>query len=122
VTKRSRPVKGYSKGAGHLSLHRDLVSDEIAVQVSRAMGRLTYITQRQEEVLLLIAAGATNSQIHRRLGIAEATVENHIKELKYRLWVESRAFLAIVGYLHLMESSVLSEEEAVLAGADTEES
>jgi FixJ family two-component response regulator len=82
------------------------------------MGRLTYITQRQEEVLLLIAAGATNSQIHRRLGIAEATVEN----LKYRLWVESRAFLAIVGYLHLMESSVLSEEEAVLAGADTEES
>lgn len=115
-------MKGYPKGATPISLRTDLVRDDIAVQVSRAMGRLTSITRRQEEVLLLIAAGATNSQIHRRLGIAETTVENHIKELKYRLWVESRAFLAIVGYLHLMNSSVLGEEEAVLAGADTEES
>jgi hypothetical protein len=59
----------------------------------------------------LVSAGATNSQICSRLGIAGPTVENHIKDLKYRLRVDSRSLLAVVGYFELA-SNVLGADKS----------
>jgi DNA-binding CsgD family transcriptional regulator len=48
------------------------------------------LTPRQNELLRLLAAGHTNSQIARRLGISEGTVRTHLENIYERLGVSSR--------------------------------
>lgn len=77
--------------------------------VQHCLARTHMLTVRQRDVLRLVSAGATNSQICSRLGIAGPTVENHIKDLKYRLRVDSRSLLAVVGYFEIA-SNVLGKD------------
>jgi DNA-binding CsgD family transcriptional regulator len=49
------------------------------------------LTRRQWELLRLVAAGHTNAQIARRLGLSEATVRTHMENIYGRLGVSSRA-------------------------------
>jgi DNA-binding CsgD family transcriptional regulator len=48
------------------------------------------LTPRQDDLLRLLAAGYTNTQIARRLGISEATVRTHLENIYARLGVSSR--------------------------------
>ncbi|HYV79147.1 MAG TPA: response regulator transcription factor [Streptosporangiaceae bacterium] len=48
------------------------------------------LTPRQIDLLHLVAAGHTNTQIARRLGISEATVRTHLENIYSRLQVSSR--------------------------------
>ena len=48
------------------------------------------LTPRQWELLRLLAAGHTNAQIARRLGISEGTVRTHLENIYERLQVSSR--------------------------------
>lgn len=48
------------------------------------------LTEREREVLTLIAAGRSNKQIARALGICECTVETHVGNLLGKLGVASR--------------------------------
>jgi DNA-binding CsgD family transcriptional regulator len=48
------------------------------------------LTPRQNDLLRLVAAGHTNTQIARRLGISEATVRTHLENIYERLHVSSR--------------------------------
>jgi DNA-binding CsgD family transcriptional regulator len=48
------------------------------------------LTPRQWELMDLLAAGHTNSQIARRLGISEGTVRTHLENIYRRLQVNSR--------------------------------
>jgi DNA-binding CsgD family transcriptional regulator len=48
------------------------------------------LTPRQTELLRLLAAGHTNTQIARRLGISEGTVRAHLENIYTRLNVSSR--------------------------------
>jgi DNA-binding NarL/FixJ family response regulator len=48
------------------------------------------LTPRQTDLLRLVAAGHTNTQIARRLGISEATVRTHLENIYGRLQVSSR--------------------------------
>ena len=48
------------------------------------------LTPRQWELLRLLAAGHTNAQIARRLGISEGTVRTHLENIYTRLGVSSR--------------------------------
>jgi len=48
------------------------------------------LTPRQEELMRLLAAGHTNAQIARRLGISEGTVRTHLENIYGRLQVTSR--------------------------------
>jgi DNA-binding CsgD family transcriptional regulator len=48
------------------------------------------LTPRQTGLLHLVAAGHTNTQIARRLGISEATVRTHLEHIYQRLEVTSR--------------------------------
>jgi len=49
-----------------------------------------WLTSRQEDVLRLLAAGHTNAQIARQLGISEGTVGTHLENIHERLGVSSR--------------------------------
>ena len=48
------------------------------------------LTPRQADLLHLVAAGHTNAQIARRLGISEGTVRTHLENIYERLHVSSR--------------------------------
>ena len=48
------------------------------------------LTRRHRELLRLVAAGHTNGQIARRLGISERTVRTHLENIYNRLQVSSR--------------------------------
>jgi DNA-binding CsgD family transcriptional regulator len=49
------------------------------------------LTPRQTELLHLLAAGHTNTQIARRLGVTEGTVRTHLENIYEKLQVSSRA-------------------------------
>ena len=49
------------------------------------------LTDRENQVLHLIATGLTNKQIACELSISEATVENHIHHIYEKLGISNRA-------------------------------
>ncbi len=57
-------------------------------------------TQRENEVLKLLAQGKTNQEIGDTLNISTHTVKAHLSEIYLKLNVKSRV-LAVVKYLQL---------------------
>ena len=55
----------------------------------------TAITERQREVIALIAAGCSNDEVAARLGIAPRTVKAHCDALRQKLGVERRRQIPI---------------------------
>jgi len=62
------------------------------------------LTTRQTQVLRYVAAGYTNGQIARRMGLSEATVRKHLENIFGRLGVTSRV-AAVARLPQLMEST-----------------
>ncbi|HEU5417681.1 MAG TPA: LuxR C-terminal-related transcriptional regulator [Streptosporangiaceae bacterium] len=58
------------------------------------------LTERELQVLRLIAAGRTNHAIGSELGLAEKTVERHVSNVLTKLGVPSRAAATAYGYEH----------------------
>jgi len=69
-----------------LALHLD----QAYLDVERRRHPAPRLTRRQTELLRLVAAGYTNTQIARRLGISEGTVCTHLENIYERLHVSSR--------------------------------
>jgi DNA-binding NarL/FixJ family response regulator len=68
-------------------------------QPARRPGRtLAGITDREREVLTLIARGLRNSEIEHHLRLSRGTVKTHIGRLLTKLDARDRAQLVIVGY------------------------
>jgi two-component system response regulator DevR len=59
--------------------------------------RLAALTDREREVLDLVAEGMTNRQIGERLFLAEKTVKNYVSSLLSKLGMERRAQAAVFG-------------------------
>jgi DNA-binding NarL/FixJ family response regulator len=70
-------------------LRRD-VHDPAERQPGPGPQRCRHPVPRQNELLRLLAAGHTNSQIARRLGISEGTVRTHLENIYDKLGVSSR--------------------------------
>jgi DNA-binding NarL/FixJ family response regulator len=58
------------------------------------------LTDRQVEVLRLLATGLTNKQIARRLHLSPRTAEHHVQDIYTRLGVSSRAPAALFAMEH----------------------
>ena len=64
------------------------------------------LTERQVEVLRLVAAGLSNPEIARRLVVSRRTAEHHVQDIYARIGVSSRAAAA----LFAMEHDLLRED------------
>ncbi len=63
----------------------------------------TVLTPRQCRIAALIAAGQTNAEIGRDLGIAPQTVKNHINQMFLRLRMTNRTQVATWWVVTMME-------------------
>lgn len=64
------------------------------------------ITEREHQILTLLAAGLRNKDIARELSISEATVENHLHHIFEKLGVSNRVQAA----LYALQSSIPAQE------------
>ena len=64
--------------------------DQAYLDAERRRHPVPQLTPRHRELLRLVAAGHTNAQIARRLGVSEGTVRTHLKNIYQRLQVSSR--------------------------------
>ena len=64
----------------------------------RRAARLELLTERERDVLRLIARGATNGEIAGTLCIAEATVKTHVGSIFGKLGVRDRAAAIVFAY------------------------
>jgi len=58
------------------------------------------LTDRELEVLRLIATGATNREIAKQLVVSEGTVKNHVSSILSRLGLRDRIQAAVYAYEH----------------------
>ncbi|MEU3612897.1 response regulator transcription factor [Streptomyces sp. NPDC006872] len=65
---------------------------------ARSASRLVGLTQREQEVLVLIANGLSNAEISRQLLIRLPTVKTHVSSLLSKLNARDRAQLVIIAY------------------------
>jgi len=68
---------------------------------------LPTLTNREEQILRLIADGFTNREISGNLSISESTVENHIHHIYEKLQVSNRA--QAVAYAFLSRTALLND-------------
>lgn len=68
---------------------------------------LPALTDRESQVLKLIACGFTNKEISYDLSISESTVENHIHSIYTKLGISNRA--QAVGYAFHLRIVLLSD-------------
>jgi len=78
-----------------LSHYRRLVAP-----AAREAARLELLTEREHEVLRLMARGATNAEIAASLLVAEATVKSHVGSIFAKLGVRDRAAAIVFAYDH----------------------
>ena len=66
----------------------------------REARRIEELTEREHEVLVLMARGATNAEIAERLYLSEATVKTHIGRVFTKLDARDRAAAIVFAYDH----------------------
>jgi two-component system nitrate/nitrite response regulator NarL len=72
---------------------------QVAVKRGRATAlEAVRMTQREREVIALIAVGLSNKEIANRLNIATDTVKSHVRNVMDKLALHSR--LQIAAYAH----------------------
>ncbi|MEV4889119.1 response regulator transcription factor [Nonomuraea sp. NPDC055795] len=69
-----------------------------AARPRRAPAVLPELTDREREVLVLIAKGSSNSEIADRLSVSPSTIKNHVTSLFGKTGVRDRAQAVILAY------------------------
>jgi DNA-binding NarL/FixJ family response regulator len=72
----------------------------VVAPAARDAARLELLTDREHDVLRLMARGATNAEIGATLMVAEATVKTHVGSIFGKLGVRDRAAAIVFAYDH----------------------
>ena len=88
-----------------LKLDRKLLKDRAAGKLRDyiSSGRIpegTKLTEREVEVLRLIAKGSSNADIADRLSLSDGTVRNHVSAILSKLGVSDRTQAAVIAIQH----------------------
>ena len=73
---------------------------QVVAPAARDAARLDLLTDREHDVLRLMARGATNAEIGATLFVAEATVKTHVGSIFGKLGVRDRAAAIVFAYDH----------------------
>jgi DNA-binding NarL/FixJ family response regulator len=79
---------------------KELFQNRGKLDVKRSDGDLT---SKEEEVLKLVAGGATNKEIAASLGVSENTVKYHLRNIMDKLQVKNRAQMAVYASKNILE-------------------
>jgi DNA-binding NarL/FixJ family response regulator len=82
---------------------------QVVAPAARDAARLDLLTDREHDVLRLMARGATNAEIAATLFVAEATVKSHVGSIFMKLDVRDRAAAIVFAYDHGVVSPGLSQ-------------
>ena len=93
----------------HAAAHGDaLIAPSVTVRLLKAFARndsgarpaqpAEPLTEREEQVLLAVANGRTNTEIGKELFISLSTVKTHVASLMAKLWARNRVEIAIWAY------------------------
>jgi DNA-binding NarL/FixJ family response regulator len=82
------------------SVTRRLISEFVSRPTHKrdAPAELHELTDREREVLILVAAGLTNAEIAERLVITPATAKTHVSRILMKLNARDRAQLVVIAY------------------------
>ncbi len=84
------------------SATRALIDRVTSAPTPPAPGRrnpaLAQLTEREREVLVLVARGLSNEEIARTLTISPTTAKTHVNRTMAKLWAHDRAQLVIIAY------------------------
>jgi DNA-binding NarL/FixJ family response regulator len=91
-------IRGVARGDLPLapSVTRRLIEVHLAATATRP--DLLHVTDRQAEVLRLVARGLSNAEIAAQLFLAESTVKGYVSEMLTRHQLRDRTQLAILAY------------------------
>jgi len=82
---------------GHMARGERFVDPACRQSIEAAVAAAEALTNREREVLALVAAGLTNRQIAGRLVVAEVTARDHVQRILRKLAVSDRTAAAVVG-------------------------
>ena len=81
------------------SVTRRLIAEFAArPEPARSPAGLDELTEREHDVLLLLAQGASNAEIATRLFVAETTVKTHVAHILRKLGIRDRAQAVVLAY------------------------
>lgn len=93
-------LEGKTVIAPHLAQTLVRMVQEQPKPIADQPGPFESLTQREEEILLLLAEGQSNKVIARNLGISDGTVKLHVKAILRKLGVHSRVEAAVMAVQH----------------------
>lgn len=96
IVQREESLPTFAQTIGRIQRGLPCLPDDGLIMAEASDNKWVHLSQRQREILQLLAAGDSNKEISRALNISTGTVKAHLESLYRRLDVKNRTQAAMV--------------------------